>query len=80
MDVPYGLRGGNNVVLLKARTNLYGIDPIRFICQKLWQTLPKEIKESKSLEIFERNIKSINILDCSCQWRKDFVPNLGFCD
>ena len=44
-DVPYGLRGGSNLVLPKARMNLHGIDAIRFIGQKLWQTLPKEIKE-----------------------------------
>ena len=77
-DVPYGLRGGNNLALPKARTNLYGIDTIRFIGKKLWQTLPKEIKESQSLEIFKRNIKSIKTLDCSCKLCKDFVPNLGF--
>ena len=55
-DVPYGLRSGNNLVLPKAKTNLYGIDTSRFIGQKLWQTLPKEVKESQSLEIFKRNI------------------------
>ena len=65
-------------VLPRARTNLYGIDTIRFIGQKLWQTLPKEIKESRSLEIFKRNIKSMKTLDCICKLCKDFVPNLGF--
>ena len=52
--VPHSFRGGNNLVLPKARTNLYGIDTIRFIGQKLWQTLPKEIKESQSLGIFKK--------------------------
>ena len=57
--VPYNLRGSTNLVLPKARTNLYGIDTVRFIGQKLWQTLPKEIKESQTLELFKRNIKAI---------------------
>ena len=39
-DVPYALCGGNKLVLPRAMTNLYGIDNIRFIDQKLWQTLP----------------------------------------
>ena len=52
----------------------------RFIGQELCQTLPKEIKESRSLEMFKRNIKSIKTLDCSCKLCKDFVPNLGICD
>ena len=51
--VPYNLRGSTNFVLPKARTNLYGIDTVRFVGQKLWQTLPKEIKESQTLEIFK---------------------------
>ena len=77
-DEPYGLRGGNNLVLPKARTNLYAIDTIRCIGQKLWQTSPKEIEESQSLEMFKRNIKSIKTLACSCRLCNDFVPNLGF--
>ena len=64
--------------LPKARTKLVGIDTIRFIRQKLWQTLPKEIKESQSLEISKRNIKSMKTLDCSCKLCKDFVQNLCF--
>ena len=40
-DVPYVLCGCNNIVLPRDRTNLYGINTIRFIDQKLWQTLPK---------------------------------------
>ena len=77
-DVAYGLCGGNYLVLPKTRMNSYGIDTIRFIGQRLWQTLPKEIKESQSLEIFKRTIKSIKTLDCRCKLCKDFVPNLGF--
>ena len=56
--LPYNLRGSTNLVLPKARTNLYGIDTVRIFGQKLWQTLPKEVNESQTLEIFKRNIKS----------------------
>ena len=72
-DVPYNLRG-----ILLCQTNLYGIDTIRFVGQKLWQTLPREIKESQSLEIFKRNIKTIRPFDCSCKLCKNFITNLGF--
>ena len=57
--VPYNLRGSTNLVLPKARTNLYGIDTLRFFGLKLWQSVPKEIKESQSLDIFKRNINTI---------------------
>ena len=47
--VPYNLRGSNNIVLPKARTNQYSIDIVRFVGQKLWQNLSKEIKEFQYL-------------------------------
>ena len=64
--VLYNLRCSTNLVLPKAGTNLYGIDIVRFVGLKLWQGVPKEIKESQTLEIFKRNIKAIP-LDCSCK-------------
>jgi len=75
--VPYNLRGSTNLVLPKARTNLYGIDTVRFVGKKLWQTLPKEIKKSQTLETFKRNIKAIT-LDCRCKLCKSSIVNLGF--
>ena len=50
----------NNLRLPRARSSLYGIDTFRFIGQKLWQTLPREIKESQSLEIFFKEISSLS--------------------
>ena len=44
--VAYYLSGSTNLVLPKARTNLHGIDTVSFVGQKLWQTVPNEIKES----------------------------------
>ena len=75
--VPYNLRDSINLVLPKARTNLYGIDTVRFVGQKLWQNLPKEIKESQTMEIFKRNIRAIP-LHCSCKLCKSFIVNLRF--
>ena len=51
--LPYNLRDSNNLALLKARPNLYGIDAIRFVGLKLWQTLTREIKESHDLRLLK---------------------------
>ena len=77
-DVPYNFRENNSLTLPKAKTTLYGIDTIRCIGKTLWQTLPTEIKESQSLEIFKQKIKLIRNLDCSCRLCKCFAPGLGF--
>ena len=71
---PHNLRGSTNLLLPKAGTSLYGIDTVRFVGQKLWQTLPRELKESQTLESFKRNIKAIprklrakiSSLSCEC--------------
>ena len=52
--VPYNFRGSTNLVLPKAKTNLYGIDTVRFVGQKLWQSVPKEIKESPIIGYFQK--------------------------
>ena len=77
-DVSYNLRESNSLTLPKANTTLYGIDTVRYIGKKLWQVLPTEIKESKSLEVFKQKIKLIKNFDCSCRLCKNFVPSLGF--
>ena len=77
-DVPYNLRGSNNLLFPKARTNFYGIGTVRFVGQKLWQTTLREIKESQSLEIFKRNIKAIKTFYTSCKSCKNFTANLVF--
>ena len=75
--VPYNLCGSTNLVLPKARTNLCGIDTVKFLGQKLWQNLPKEIKEPQTLEIFKRNIRAIP-LRYNCKLCKTFIVNLRF--
>ena len=77
LSVTLTLGDNINFALPKARTNLRGIDTLRFDGQNLWQTLPKEFRESKTLLIFERNIKSIT-LDCSCKLCRTFTVNLRF--
>ena len=65
-----------NLVLPKAWTNLYSIDTVRFVGKKLWQTLPKEIKESQTLGISKRNIKAIPLND-NCKLHETFIANSG---
>ena len=77
-DVSYKFHENNSLALPKAKTTLYCIDTIRFIEQKLWQTLPIEIKESQSLETFKQKIKVNRNFSCSCRLCKKIFPNLGF--
>ena len=62
--VPYNRCGSTNRALPKVRINLYGIDNLRFVGQKLWQILQRKLKESQKLEISNKNIKA-KPPDCS---------------
>ena len=53
-NVHYDLRTKNNLCIPKARTTSHGIETVRYLGQKLWQTLPHRIRESQSLATFKK--------------------------
>ena len=65
----HSLRGNN--VLARRRVNSVrcGTEAISFLSPKIWDIWPKDIKDSKSLDIFKRKIKWL------C---KTYVPQVGF--
>ena len=73
----YGLRDGGNICLPKVKTMRFGTETVRFLGQKLWRTLPTEIKESESLSVFKRKIKTYTV-SCDCRLCERYVENLGY--
>ena len=57
-NVHYDLRPKNNLCIPKARTTSYGIETVRYLGQKLWQTLPLRIRESESLATFKKELRA----------------------
>ena len=55
-NVHYDLRTKNNLCIPKARTTSYGIETVRYLGQKLWQTLPHRMRESQSLATFKKEL------------------------
>ena len=58
-DNPHSLR--NDMAFFKSRnvhTVRYGIETASFVGPRIWNSLPQEIKESTSLQIFKSKIKS----------------------
>ena len=74
----YSLRGNN--VLTRRRVNSVrcGTETVSFLAPKLWDILPKDIKDSKSLDIFKRKIKKYIPSECPCRLCKTYVPQVGF--
>ena len=66
-------------ILPKVKTMRFGTETVRFLGQKLWRTLPADIKESESLSVFKRKIKTYTV-SCDCRLCKRYVENLGTFD
>ena len=66
-DVPYNLRNQSKCSRSIPCTERYGIVTASSIDPKLWNKVPKEIKNSKSLEEFKARIKSWVLENCPCK-------------
>ena len=70
----YSLRG--NKVLTRRRVNSvrYGTKTVSFLPPKIWDILPKEIKDSESLDIFKRKNKKWIPWESPCRICKTDAP------
>ena len=53
----YSLRGNNLLTRRRVNSVRYGTETVSFLAPKIWDILPKDIKDSESLDIFKRKIK-----------------------
>ena len=78
-DNPYSLR--NDTAYFKSRnvrTVRYGIETASFVGPRIWNSIPLEIKESTSLQIFKSKIKSWTPKNCPCKLCKNYFQHLGY--
>ena len=53
----YNLRSGNHLAQKNVQTTQYGIESISNLAAKLWNLLPREIKNSFSLSVLKNKIR-----------------------
>ena len=56
-EMTYNLRNTSALVSTNTKTTNYGINSISYLAPKIWDQVPTEIKNSKSLYIFKQKIK-----------------------
>ena len=74
----YSLRGNNVLTRRRVISVRYGTETVSFLAPKIWDILPKDIKDSESLDIFKRKIKKWIPSECPCRLCKTYVPQVGF--
>ena len=77
-EIKYSLRKGNVLVSANRKTTNYGINSVSHLAPKIWDLVPQEIKNSKSLPMFKQKIKLWIPRDCPCNLCKTYIPNLGY--
>ena len=75
--IKYNLRTQTDFFRNFANSSKYGLNSIRFFASKVWQMVPMEMKNLKSLEDFKNKIRKWEPGGCDCKLCKDIVLNLG---
>ena len=63
----YNLRSGNYLARNNIRTTQYGIESVSNLEAKLWNLLPREIKNSSSLSVFNNKVRKWTPEKCPCK-------------
>ena len=77
-SVPYNLRNTNTFLLPMTHTVNHGTETIRYRGQRIWHSLPQEIKDSNPVQKFKNKIKYWKKEGCDCRLCRQFIPRLGF--
>ena len=75
---PYNLRNDSTLERRANRTVYFGTESISSLAPKIWEIVPCEIKNAKSLDIFKKRIKLCTTDKCPCRLCKKYIGNVGF--
>ena len=60
------------------KTVRYGLQIISYMAPKIWNLVPKEMKQIPTLNEFEAKIKIWKLENCPCQLCRTYLPQIGF--
>ena len=74
----YNLRNCNDFVIPRVHTVYHGTESITYLGPKIWDIVPEEIKQKKSLNSFKESIKKWKPIKCPCRLCKVYLDGVGF--
>ena len=75
---PYNLRNYNDFRIPFARTVYHGTESISYLGPKIWEIVPREIKDLESLNSFKKSIRKWTPNNCPCRLCKRYLDGIGF--
>ena len=77
-NLAYNLRNNTSLKIGNLKTVYYGTEWLTDLDTKIWNLLPNEYKELKSLSTFKSRISNWVVDECPCRMCKNYVANIGF--
>ena len=74
----YDLRRNDTLERRRVNSVRFGTESISFLGPKIWDMIPKDIKESETVQIFKAKIKKWIPRDCPCRLCKTYIAQIGF--
>ena len=74
----YNLRHGSQFLIDPIHSVFNGSESALYLAPKIWEQMPFEIKNIKSLVGFKKEIRKWKPADCPYRICKAYIPNLGF--
>ena len=60
------------------KTANYGLESIRFLGPKIWESVPNDLKRKDSVSSFKTAIKKWKPEQCPCRLCKTYLQNIGY--
>ena len=77
-NVDYNLQNNTSLKIGNLRTVNYGTVSLTNLGVKIWNILPNEYKELKSLSMFKSRLANWVTDECPCRVCKNYFANIGF--
>ena len=76
--LPYNLRTNSNLSSRQVHSVCHFTESLSFYGPKIWELVPEDTKQSKSLKIFKNKIKKWVASRCPCRLCCIYLENIGF--
>ena len=74
----YNLRSRSELTVPSINTVFKGQNSISCFGSVIWNSIPPELREINSFQVFKSEIKAWQSSNCPCRVSKNFIENLGF--
>ena len=72
----HNLRNQTDFVIFQVKSVSYGLESIRVLGLKIWESLPNYLKNKESVDSFKTAIKRWKPESCPCRLRKTYLQNI----